>query len=65
MRMNETMRVRQYQESKIEDEPILGPVLTLPDGSIKPLTMLERVLVALRLTNAKLLEARYFKPVRS
>ena len=65
MRMNETMRVRQYQESKIEDEPILGPVLTLPDGSIKPLTLLERVLVALRLTNAKLLEARYFKPVRS
>jgi hypothetical protein len=40
-------------------------VLTLPDGSIKPLTLLERVLVALHLTNAKLLEARYFKPVRS
>lgn len=66
MRMNEAMRVpQQYQESRIEDEPILGPVLTLPDGSIKPLTLLERVLVALRLTNAKLLEARYFKPVRS
>ena len=65
MRMNEAMRVPQYQESKIEDEPILGPVLTLPDGSIKPLTLMERVLVALRLTNAKLLEARYFKPVRS
>ena len=65
MRMNEAMRVPQYQESKIEDEPILGPVLTLPDGSIKPLTMMERILVALRLTNAKLLEARYFKPVRS
>ena len=63
--MNEAMRVPQYQESKIEDEPILGPVLTLPDGSIKPLTLMERVLVALRLTNAKLLEARYFKPVRS
>ena len=26
---------------------------------------LERVLVALRLTNAKLLEARYFRPVSS
>jgi hypothetical protein len=65
MRMNEGMQVRPYQESKIEDEPILGPVLTLPDGSIKPLTLLERVLVALHLTNAKLLEARYFKPVRS
>jgi hypothetical protein len=65
MRMNEAMRVPPYQESRIEDEPILGPVLTLPDGSIKPLTMMERVLVALRLTNAKLLEARYFKPVRS
>jgi hypothetical protein len=65
MRMNEGMQVLPYQESKIEDEPILGPVLTLPDGSIKPLTLLERVLVALHLTNAKLLEARYFKPVRS
>jgi hypothetical protein len=63
--MNETTKQRPYQESKIEDEPILGPVLTLPDGSIKPLTLLERVLVALHLTNAKLLEARYFKPVRS
>ena len=60
-----TEALRQYQESKIEDEPILGPVLTLPDGSIKPLTLLERVLVTLRLTNAKLLEARYFKPASS
>jgi len=63
--MNEATKQRDYQESRIEDEPILGPVLTLPDGSIKPLTMLERVLVMLHLTNAKLLEARYFKPVRS
>lgn len=63
--MNDAVNVRrQYQESRIEDEPILGPVLTLPDGQIKPLTLLERVLVALRLSNAKLLEARYFKPVR-
>ena len=56
---------RDYRESKIEDEPILGPVLTMPDGRMQPLTLLERVLVALRLTNAKLLEARYFKAVSS
>jgi len=63
--MDEAMKVPQYQESKIEDEPILGPILILPDGQIKTLTFLERVLVALRLTNAKLLEARYFKPANS
>jgi len=56
---------RDYPESRIEDEPILGPVLTMPDGRMQQLTLLERVLVALRLTNAKLLEARYFKPVSS
>ena len=56
---------RDYRESKIEDEPILGPVLTMPDGRMQRLTLLERLLVALRLTNAKLLEARYFKPVSS
>jgi len=56
---------RDYRESKIEDEPILGPVLTMPDGRMQPLTLVERVLVALHLTNAKLLEARYFKPVSS
>lgn len=48
-------------ESKIEDEPILGPVLFLPDGSIQPLSWMERLLLALRLTNAKALEARYFR----
>jgi len=58
-------QAREYQESRIEDEPILGPVLTLPDGRIQPLTWLERLLVRLRLTNAKLLEARYFKPASS
>lgn len=63
--MDDALPVREYQESKIEDEPILGPVLTLPDGRIQQLTWLERVLVALRLTNAKLLEARYFKPVNT
>ena len=63
--MNEGPQVREYQESKIEDEPILGPVLAMPDGRIQCLTWLERVLVTLGLTNAKLLEARYFKPANS
>ncbi len=60
--MNETQPVRAYQESRIEDEPILGPVLSLPDGRIQPLTWFERVLVKLHLTDAKALEARYWKP---
>ena len=64
-RMNDAVKGRPYQESRIEDEPILGPVLALPDGRFKRLTWLERVLVALGLTNAKLLEARHFKPARS
>ena len=59
------MNERDYPESKIEDEPILGPVLTMPDGRMQQLTLLERLLVALHLTNAKLLEARYFRPVSS
>ncbi len=63
--MNEAVKVLEYQESKIEDEPILGSVLTMPDGRIQPLTWLEKLLVALRLTNAKVLEARHFKPANS
>jgi hypothetical protein len=63
--MNEYSVVREYQESTIEDEPILGPVLAMPDGRIQPLTWLERVMVMLRLTNAKMLEARYFKPINT
>jgi hypothetical protein len=63
--MSDTVQVREYQESKIEDEPILGAVLAMPDGRIQPLTWLERLLVTLRLTNAKLLEARYYKPANS
>lgn len=63
--MNDAVRGREYQESRIEDEPILGPVLTMPDGRIQPLTWMERMLVRLHLTNAKLLEARYFKPANS
>jgi hypothetical protein len=53
---------RTYQESRIEEEPILGPVLVLPGGQIQPLTFWERVLVTLRLVSVKTLEARYFKP---
>lgn len=48
-----------YQPSRIEDEPILGPVLALPDGRIQPLTWLERWMVRLHLTNAEALAARY------
>lgn len=48
-----------FQESRIEDEPILGTVLRLPDGRIQTLTWWERVRVALRLTDAKALEAHY------
>jgi hypothetical protein len=54
-----------YQESRIDDEPILGSVLTLPDGRTQPLTFWEKVLVNLRLLDAKRLEARYFKPLAS
>lgn len=54
-----------YQESRIDDEPILGSVLTFPDGRIQPLTFWEKVLVNLRLLNVKTLEARYSKPVAS
>jgi hypothetical protein len=53
---------REYQESTIEHEPILGSVLAMPDGRKQPLTLIERILLRLRLTNAKSLEARYFRP---
>lgn len=63
--MSESRQTPPYQESTIADEPILGPVLFLPDGSIRQLSWMERVLVALRLTTAKDLEARYFRPAAS
>jgi hypothetical protein len=63
--MNETLPVRAFKESSIEDEPILGPVLSLPDGRIQPLTWMERLLVRLHLTDAKALEARYWKPAKA
>jgi hypothetical protein len=63
--MSDATQLRGYQDSRIEDEPILGKVLTLPNGNIQQLTWLEKVLVTLRLTNAKALEARYFKAAHS
>jgi hypothetical protein len=60
--MSEANHVPEYRESRIEEEPILGRVLTLPDGRIQPLTWFERVLASLHLISAKTLEARYFKP---
>jgi len=63
--MTDAMRMQDYQESKIEDEPILGPVLSMPDGRIQQLSWLDRLLVRLHLTNAKMLEARYFKSANS
>ena len=58
-------RIQPYQESRIDDEPILGAVLTFPDGRIQPLTFWEKTLVRLRLINAKGLEARYTRAVAS
>jgi hypothetical protein len=59
--MNQAVQAQAFQESRIEDEPILGPVLAMPDGRVQPLTWLERLMVALRLANARSLEARYYK----
>lgn len=63
--MSDMQRGRDYPESRIEDEPILGAVLAMPDGRIQPLTWLERLMVRLHLTDARALEARYFKPVNA
>ncbi len=57
--MDDVLGASTFQESKIEDEPILGKVLRLPDGRIQTLTFFERLLVALGLLTAKKLEARY------
>jgi hypothetical protein len=59
--MNDRPAAPQFQASKIEEEPILGTVLRMPDGRIQPLTFKERMLVMLHLTNAKSLEARYLR----
>ena len=63
--MSESLPRPLYQESTIADEPILGPVLFLPDGSMRRLSWFERVLVALNLTDAKSLEARHYRPAAS
>ncbi len=56
-----------FEESRIEDEPILGTVLRFPDGRLQTLTFWERVQVALRMTDAKALESRYarLRPIRA
>ena len=59
--MSDSTLAPEYKESRIEDEPILGPVLVLPSGAIQQLTFWERVLVRLRLIGAKTLEARYLQ----
>jgi hypothetical protein len=57
--MFDALKAQEFQESRIENEPILGPVLVFPGGRIQSLTLFERVLVTLGLTNAKRLERRY------
>ena len=48
-----------FAQSRIEDEPILGTVLRLPDGRVQLLSWWERLQLALHLTDAKALEERY------
>jgi hypothetical protein len=59
--MSDTANAPEFQESRIEDEPILGTVLRMPDGRIQQLTWFEKLLVALHLASAKTLEGRYAK----
>lgn len=59
--MLDVLKAQEFQESKIEDEPILGRVLVFPGGRIQPLTYLERLMLTLRLTDAKKLEGAYLK----
>ena len=59
--MKHAAYAREFSESRIEDEPILGTVLVMPDGRVQPLTFSERIRVLLGLTDAKALEARYRK----
>jgi hypothetical protein len=63
--MFDALKAQQFQESRIEDEPILGRVLVFPGGRVQSLTFFEQVLVTLRLTDAKRLEARYTKLAQS
>ncbi|WP_374568005.1 hypothetical protein [Ideonella sp.] len=60
--MYDATLVRGYRESTIEEEPILGRVLALPDGRVQPLNGWDRLQLALGLTSARRLEAKYFQP---
>jgi hypothetical protein len=59
VRMDDVRGTSTFQESKIEEEPILGTVLRFPDGRIHTLTFMERVLVMLGILNAEKLAARH------
>ena len=59
--MLDVLKAQEFQESKIEDEPFLGRVLVFPGGRIQTLTFVERLLLTLRLTDAKRLETVYLK----
>lgn len=59
--MLDISKAQEFQESKLEQEPILGSVLVLAGGRVQPLTYIERVMASLGLTNAKKLEAKYLK----
>lgn len=58
--MNAAVQTRDAQESRIEEEPILGRVLATPDGRVHPLTTVEKLMLTLRLTSAKSLALRYY-----
>lgn len=62
--MFDVLKAQEFQESRIENEPILGPVLVFPGGRIQSLTLLERLMVTLGLTNAKRLERHYSRQLR-
>jgi hypothetical protein len=49
-----------YPESTIEEEPILGRVLALPDGRVQPLSWRDRLLLTFGLTDARQLAHKYF-----
>lgn len=57
--MLDVMKAQEFRESRIEDEPILGRVLVMPGGRIQSLTFVEKLMLALRMTDARRLEARY------
>ena len=57
--MKHAAYAREFTESRIEDEPILGTVLVMPDGRIQPLTLMQRIRLMFGLTDAKSLETHY------